>query len=289
MHRTVLFAMGVTVATACAARAQEPPLPPPTPPVQASAPPVAAPLPAQDPPPASQTPPPAQAPAAPPPAGQAAPPAQPPAQPPAVPSPAEPAPPSAPPPPLSAGEMRARKDAIFLMEGLLANAVKLAAQYTASEIQRVEPGLVMFSAAPVKAHGTYLEDYGVFFEVEIPSVIPSVASLVERIGRTRVNSSPAQPTALTGGSTEALMNPDAHYVESVKTQLVNAMIRQSNQLELRPGEWLTVAARDGSESPGQLSEPSTMILRIRGTDLADFFAGRITIEEARRRVQVRGF
>lgn len=268
MHRTVLFAMGVTVATACAARAQEPPLPPPTPPVQASAPQVAAPLPAQDPPPVSQTPPPAQPPAAP---------------------PAAPAPPAPAPPPLSAEEFRARKDAIFLMEGLLANAVKLAAQYTASEIQRVEPGLVMFSAAPVKAHGTYLEDYGVFFEVEIPSVIPSVASLVERIGRTRGNSSPAQPTALTGGSTEALMNPDAHYVESVKTQLVNAMIRQSNQLELRAGEWLTVAARDGSESPGQLSEPSTMILRIRGTDLADFFAGRITIDEARRRVQVRGF
>lgn len=274
MHRTVLFAMGVTVATACAARAQEPPPPPPTPPVQASAPPVAAPLPAQEPPSAGQTPPPAQAPAAPPPAAPLA----------------EPAPPAAPgPPQLSAEELRARKDAIFLMEGLLANAVKLAAQYTASEIQRVEPGLVMFSAAPVKAHGTYLEDYGVFFEVEIPSVIPSVASLVERIGRTRVNSSPAQPTALTGGSTEALMNPDAHYVESVKTQLINAMIRQSNQLELRPGEWLTVAARDGSESPGQLSEPSTMILRIRGTDLADFFAGRITIDEARRRVQVRGF
>jgi hypothetical protein len=71
--------------------------------------------------------------------------------------------------------------------------------------------------------------------------------------------------------------------------LINAMIRQSNQLEMRPGEWLTVAARDGSETPGQLSEPSTMILRIRGADLADFFAGRITIEEARRRVQVRGF
>jgi hypothetical protein len=174
---------------------------------------------------------------------------------------------------------------------LLANAVKLAAQYTAGEIQRVEPGIVMFSAAPVKAHGTYLEDYGVFFEVEIPSVIPSVASLVERLGRDRLrpNTSPAQPTALAGGSTEALMNPDAHYVESVKTQLINAMIRQSNQLEMRPGEWLTVAARDGSETPGQLSEPSTMILRIRGADLADFFAGRITIDEARRRVQVRGF
>lgn len=287
MQRTVVLVIAVTVATACAARAQE--VPPPTPPVQTSPPPAP---PTQEPPtqepPVPQTPPVTQAPPpqAPPPQGV------PPQGPPAEPAPAAEAPRPAPAAPaLTPGEFRARKDAIFLMEGLLANAVKLAAQYTAGEIQRVEPGIVMFSAAPVKAHGTYLEDYGVFFEVEIPSVIPSVASLVERLGRDRLrpNTSPAQPTSLTSGSTEALMNPDAHYVESVKTQLINAMIRQSNQLEMRPGEWLTVAARDGSETPGQLSEPSTMILRIRGADLADFFAGRITIDEARRRVQVRGF
>jgi hypothetical protein len=251
MQRTVLIAIGITLVSACAAGAQQPP---PTPPVQKEPPAT---------PPPAQTEPLAVIPAA---------------APPAVPA-------------LTAEELRARKDAIFLMEGLLANAVKLAAQYTAGEIQRVEPGIVMFSAAPVKAHGTYLEDYGVFFEVEIPSVIPSVASLVERIGRDRLrpNTSPAQPTALAGSASEAILNPDAHYVESVKTQLINAMIRQSNQLEMRPGEWLTVAARDGSEAPGQLSEPSTMILRIKGADLTDFFAGRITIEEARRRVQVRGF
>ena len=278
MQRTfALTIAGVALLGACAARAQEPPV---TPPVQNSAPPAEPPPPAQAPPTTQEPPPPT------------APPAQPPAQdlPPAEAPAAAPAPPP-PPPALTPEEFRARKDAIFLMEGLLANAVKLAAQYTAGEIQRVEPGIVMFSAAPVKAHGTYLEDYGVFFEVEIPSVIPSVASLVERLGRDRMrpNTSPAQPTALAGGSSEALMNPDAHYVESVKTQLINAMIRQSNQLEMRPGEWLTVAARDGSESPGQLSEPSTLILRIKGADLADFFAGRITLDEARRRVQVRGF
>ena len=285
MQRTVVLAIAVTVASACAARAQE--VPPPTPPVPTSAPQLP---PTQEPPtqepPATQTPPQTPPPQAPPPQG--VPPQEPPAAPPVAAEPPRPAPAA---PALTPEEFRARKDAIFLMEGLLANAVKLAAQYTAGEIQRVEPGIVMFSAAPVKAHGTYLEDYGVFFEVEIPSVIPSVASLVERLGRDRLrpNTSPAQPTALTGGSAEALMNPDAHYVESVKTQLINAMIRQSNQLEMRPGEWLTVAARDGSETPGQLSEPSTMILRIRGADLADFFAGRITIDEARRRVQVRGF
>lgn len=107
----------------------------------------------------------------------------------------------------------------------------------------------------------------------------------------RPNTSPAQPTSISGGAAAepALMDPDAHYVHSVKEQLVNAMVRLSNSMELRPEEWLTVEARDGSETPGQLSQPSTMNLRIKGSDLSDFFAGRITIEEARKRVQVRGF
>jgi hypothetical protein len=85
------------------------------------------------------------------------------------------------------------------------------------------------------------------------------------------------------------MNPDAHYVESVKQELINAMVRLSHTMDLRSDEWLTVAARDGSEVPGQLAEPSTMILRIKGSDLSDFFAGRISIDEARKRVQVSGF
>jgi len=196
-------------------------------------------------------------------------------------------------PPLTREQIQERRSAIFMMEGSLMKAVMLAAQNTATEIRRVEPNIVMFSAAPVKAHGTYLETYGVFFQVEIPSVIPSVASLVETIARDRMarpNPNPARPAALTGSpSSEALMNPDAHYVESVKQRLIDVMVRLSNSLELRPDEWLTVEARDGSEAPGQLAQPSTMNLRIRGSDLADFFAGRITLEEARKRVDVRAF
>lgn len=277
MQRTLVLTTMVAVFAACAVAAQNPPTAPPAiPPATNSVPPIDTPpvMPASTQAPPVQSPP-AQEPTQ----AQAPAPATPPAIAPMLSE-------------LTREELRQRREAIFLMEGVLANAVRLGAQFTASEIQRVQPGIMMFSAGPVKALGTYLEGYGVFFQVEIPSVIPSVASLLETLGRDRVrpNTTPAQPTALSGGSSpEALMNPDAHYVESVKAQLVNAMVRLSHSLELRPDEWLTVSARDGSESPGQLSEPSTMILRIKGADLADFFAGRITLDEARRRVQVRGF
>jgi hypothetical protein len=227
----------------------------------------------------------------PPPVSQTAPPATPPSQtqqaPPVPVAPDVPAPPQ----PLTEFEVRHRLDAIYLFEGVLMNAVKLAAQQTAGEIRRIEPGIVMFSSAPVRAHGTYLEGYGVFFQVEIPSVIPSVASLVEQIarGERARPTSPAQPAALAGGSSEAIMDPDAHYVAAVKERVIDAMIRHSNSMELRADEWLTVAARDGSEVPGQVAQPSTMIFRIKGSDLSDFFGGRITIEQARKQVQVRGF
>jgi hypothetical protein len=271
----VLLIAGVLSASNGVTRWQDPP--PPPPPVQTSNPQ----LPVTQEPPTTQVPP-AQAPAT--------------TQEPVKQEPAAVAAAPVAPAPLSPEQVRERRKAILLFEGVLMQAVKVAAQDTVSEIRRIEPAIVMFSSAPVRAHGTYLEGYGVFVQVEIPSVIPSVASLVETLTRERrrVNSPTAQPTTISGGTTgaatvEPMMDPDAHYVQSVKDQLVNAMIRHSNSMELRPEEWLTVEARDGSETPSQVTQPSTMNLRISGSDLADFFAGRITIEEARKRVQVRGF
>jgi hypothetical protein len=257
----VLTIAGVLASGVGAPWPQHPPTPPPSTPVSQTAPPQT---------PAAQT-----------------------QQPPAPPAaPAVPVTMPAPPAPLTDAELRHRLDAIYLFEGVLVKAVQLAAQNTAVEIRRIEPGIVMFSSAPVRAHGTYLDGYGVFFQVEIPSVIPSVASLVEQIARgdrMRPGTSPAQPTALTGASAAAMIDPDAHYVAAVKDRVIDAMIRHSNSMELRADEWLTVAARDGSEAPGQLAQPSTMIFRIKGSDLADFFAGKISVSDAGKRVQVRGF
>ena len=197
--------------------------------------------------------------------------------------------------PLSADELAERRSAIFVMEGALINAVKNAARITADELRRVQPGLMMFSSAPVKAHGLYLDDYGVLYQVEIPSVIPSVASLVETLGRDALNrerqgrGNPAQQAAMADAPSEAMMDPDAHYVASVKAQLITAMVQYSHSLALRPGELLVVSARDASEVPGQVAPPSTLTLSVKGADLADFWAGRLSLEEIRKRVQVRGY
>ena len=256
-----ILVVGLVTLTACAARAQEPPPVPVTPVIQS------APPPAQVPPPVVETPPVA----------------------PAVVPAAAPAPPA--PAPLSTEEIRGRRNAIFLMEGVLVNAVRLAAGNTAEQIQAVQPAPLMFTSAPAKAHGSYLESYGVFFHVEIPSVMPSVSSLIEGYQRDRANQSRAQQTSVGGGAVDpaAVINPDAHYVESVKRQLLNAMLDHSNALGLRPDEWLTVEAREAQETPGQISQPSTLVLRVRGGDLTEFQARRLSREEVLKRVQVRGF
>jgi hypothetical protein len=87
-------------------------------------------------------------------------------------------------------------------------------------------------------------------------------------------------------------NPDAEYRKLVTEQLVNAMLDHSHQLGLAADEWLTIAAR-GSHGPlmpdAVFDDRVPVTLRVRGSDLADFRAGRLTREEARARVVIREF
>jgi hypothetical protein len=87
-----------------------------------------------------------------------------------------------------------------------------------------------------------------------------------------------------------LDNPAEGYTREVKAALIDAMIENSGPLTLGPDEWLTVAARDNVPRdpliPGDMTDFSTIIFRIKGSDLAAFRAGRLTLEEARQKVEV---
>lgn len=196
--------------------------------------------------------------------------------------------------PLDAETMRRRRDQISIMEGVLARAVRNAAQQIATEMQTPETGPFLLSGS-LGARGFILDGYGVFFHVEIPGVQPSLISpavlqaLQERLGRAR----PAQPEAASTSTVSPYSNQpgNAVYVERVKDALVKAMIEYSKPLELRPDEWFTVAAGDGDEPlmPAVLAEQSMMVLRIRGGDIAEYMAGRLTLDDVRKKVEVRKF
>jgi hypothetical protein len=89
----------------------------------------------------------------------------------------------------------------------------------------------------------------------------------------------------------AAFDPQAAYTESVQRALIDAMLDYGHPIDLQPEEWLTVAARgsQGTLNPDEIYESVTIVIRIKGADLAEYIADRGKREEVRRRVQVRVF
>jgi hypothetical protein len=86
------------------------------------------------------------------------------------------------------------------------------------------------------------------------------------------------------------------YTKSVQDALIDAMLDYSvgPMRSLRPDEYLTVGARDNMQRdslapPDPLEEIVTILLRIKGSDLAAYHTGQIDRDEARRRIQIREF
>jgi hypothetical protein len=94
--------------------------------------------------------------------------------------------------------------------------------------------------------------------------------------------------------TDALLtDPATAYTNEVKAALIEAMLENSGPLGIANDEWLVVAARDSEPGnrlvPGDAYDTTTWVLRVKGADLAAFRAGRLTLEDARQKVEVREF
>ena len=197
-----------------------------------------------------------------------------------------------------------RHEQISLLEGTLTGAVKLAAGRVAKEVQS-RTNNTNFFAGEARAKGFTLDGYGVFVYIEIPTLDLTVTLMVdqmEREAQRRSDGLTATANKLDGALTakEAPSAKDTlrdvqdtgqKYRDAVKLALIDAMLDYTKNLELKPEEWLSVAAR-GSESaltPGEILQLTTVILRVKGSDLADYLAGRLTKDEARQKVEVRQF
>lgn len=242
-------------------------------------------------------------------------------------------------------DVQRRRDQIQLMEGVLSRAVRLGAEQVNRRMQQLDPTMTVITGQ-ARARGFVLEGYGVFFDVEVPTmsasavwsmitvqrdvqVANSLDSLrraleampdgpkvqeaeqaLQRVAR-QVGPIP-QPQAqtqapglssvgVTQASTivpavptepqEPMDDPDRQYTDAVKASLIDAMLDHSLSMDLAPDEWLTVAARQ-SEGPlgsNQLFDVSTIVLRVKGSDLAVYAADRTKRDEVRERVDVRVF
>ncbi len=201
-------------------------------------------------------------------------------------------------------EQQRRFDQLSVMEGTLTGSIRLAASQVAREIQSSTPGATLFSGQ-ARAKGFILDGYGPFFYVEIPALDLNLVLTVESLERDAQRRSSLQLARQTQPGTDAPVPPDADqalrtvaeedpgkkYRDAVKRCLIDGMLDNSKSMNLAAGEWLTIAAR-GSEAgliPGEIYQLTTMVLRVKGSDLAEFLAGRISRDEARGRVEVRQF
>ena len=120
----------------------------------------------------------------------------------------------------------------------------------------------------------------------------SPAVLMTAPGRVSAATVGAQPPPQPNVDPAIVEDPQAVYTREVKSQLITAMLENSQSLGLGAQEWLTVAARDDEpRNPlfpsGATVDSSTWIARVKGSDLAALRAGTLTLEEARKRVEIK--
>jgi hypothetical protein len=255
--------------------------------------------------------------------------------------------------------MREARYQIGQMERVLEGAVEHGASEIRDRLAAVVP-TDMLLTENARARGFRLDGYGIFFDVEVPSLagtlmwsfrtldqnslgldaaLATLRSYVQQSGANDVNlqqalkrvelqvapmgtaltapaagstttdpaAAPQSPgtvsaASLTAIATSAPMpaappdpifdNPDEAYRSQIRDALIDAMLEHSRGLGLGVNEWLTVAARRTDESTGLApidTDARTVVLRVRGADLAAFLAGQLTREEARSRIEVRVF
>jgi len=115
---------------------------------------------------------------------------------------------------------------------------------------------------------------------------------LERGARNATGSASAVADSQQPDKDPILSDPNEAYRTEVLQALKDAMLAHSSSLGIGPNEWLTIAAKGNDDRPRLApadSGPSTRIIRLRGLDLAEFLAGRITREEALKRIETMVF
>jgi hypothetical protein len=258
------------------------------------------------------------------------------------------------------GQIRGRQR-IFMMEGVLERAVQLGVDNLRRRVRAVMPDDALVQGSAPQVRGFRLEGYGVFFDVEVPSLRRSIAwslrtmnettmalardlaamrAFVQAIDDPRARAeyervlqrvqrqiapprmqNPAAPeraaAQAAGGVAVAaqtaspqvralpsapepepaipvdaalLKDPSEAYTQEVRASLIDAMIENSGPLVLSADEWLTVAARDNAPTdPFIPGDQTTLVLRLKGSDINAFRGGTLTLEQVRARVEAGEF
>jgi hypothetical protein len=131
-------------------------------------------------------------------------------------------------------------------------------------------------------------------ELQMPTVVARTASAQASPGARNATGSAAAVAGDVAPRPDdpILTDPNEAYRTEVTQALKEAMLAHSSSLGIGPNEWLTIAAKGNYDRPRLApadTDSLTRIFRLKGSDLADFLANRISHEEALNRIEIRVF
>jgi len=190
----------------------------------------------------------------------------------------------------TAAQIQARQQ-ISAFEAALENAVRYGAQMLNQRLQASNTDNMVILAGLTRARGFRLDDYGVVFDVEFPSMRRSMVWSIQELERGRaVRAADAKRAA----DAAPAVRPREIYQTEIASALVNAILDYPGSVGVSAGEWLSVAARESVFErrvvPGDPNDTAiTVILRIKGSDLQALRDRTLTREEGLKRVDVKHY
>jgi len=193
------------------------------------------------------------------------------------------------PTPPTAAQMQARQQ-IAAFEAALENAVRYGTQMLDQRLQQSSAANMVMLAGMPRARGFRLDDYGVMFDVEFPSMRRSMVWSLQELERTNTANAALRSTAQPGIGVQ----PREIYQSEITDALLNVILDYPGALGIGPGEWLTVAARETVVdrrfvNGGVIEAPMTVILRMKGSDLQALREHKMSRDEVRTKVDVRHY
>jgi hypothetical protein len=187
---------------------------------------------------------------------------------------------------ITPAQIKARQQ-MSAFEGVLENAVRQGAQMLNQRLQASNTDNMVMLAGLTRARGFRLDDYGIVFDVEFPSMRRSMVWSMQELA----NASAGGGRPVRANDTPQPVRPREIYQAEITTALVNAILDYTGPIGVAPAEWLTVAARESVRFvPGDPNDTAiTVSLRIKGGDLQALRDRKITREEGRTRVEVKHY
>ncbi len=125
-----------------------------------------------------------------------------------------------------------------------------------------------------------------------PAVLARTSAPAARGARNAAGSAATVADGQAGAKDPILNDPNEAYRTEVLQALKDAMLAHSSSLAIGSSEWLTIAAKGNDDRPRLAPADTgsgTRMIRLRGSDLGEFLAGRITREEVLKRIEERVF